>query len=93
MIVLLACVAALLYFPRLRHAVGEFVWGALAFVVPRSVTVAFDWRGSRGSLSLSRASTSADAAAGTGLAACAFAQERAPYRRRPGGARQARLHR
>jgi hypothetical protein len=32
MIVLLACVAALLYFPRLRHAVGEFVWGALAFV-------------------------------------------------------------
>jgi hypothetical protein len=33
MIVLLACVAALLYFPRLRHGVGEFVWGALAFVV------------------------------------------------------------
>jgi membrane protein implicated in regulation of membrane protease activity len=32
MIIMLACVAALLYFPRLRHAVGEFVFGALAFV-------------------------------------------------------------
>jgi hypothetical protein len=32
MIVLLACIAALLYFPALRHAVGAFVWGVLFLI-------------------------------------------------------------
>ena len=38
MITALVILAALLYFPALRHAVGAFVWGALAFV---SLTLVF----------------------------------------------------
>jgi hypothetical protein len=37
-IVLLACIAALLYFPTLRHAVRAFMFGALALV---SLTLLF----------------------------------------------------